>query len=159
LLRSGDDGVLNADLSTEAVDRKGDARAGTCRNVELDSGRGRGVAGATSTFAGIAGAVGGAIGDTMTSALGSVSAALGSGCPSIILGDAGAVAGSETGDGGTSTIATGIGEGTTITGSGSGVWPVEMTGAVTGAAGAGGAGGGGLEEIATRTSPLYLELI
>jgi hypothetical protein len=120
LLPMGDDGVLIPDLSTDAVGRKGDARAGTCRKVELDRLRGRGKAGAISIFAGTAGAVGGMIDDPLASALGSVSADLDSGGSSILPGDAGAVAGSEIGDGGTSTIATGIGEGVAITVSASG---------------------------------------
>ena len=120
LLPSGDDGVLIPDLSTDAVGRKGDARAGTCRKVELDRLRGRGMAGAISIFAGTAGAVGGTIDDPLASASGPISAGLGSGSSSIIPGDAGAVAGSEIGDGGTSTIATGIGEGVEIIESASG---------------------------------------
>jgi hypothetical protein len=120
LLPMGDDGVLIPDLSTDAVGRKGDARAGTCRKVELDRLRGRGKAGAISIFAGTAGAVGGMIDDPLASALGSVSADLDSGGSSILPGDAGAVAGSEIGDGGTSMIATGIGEGVAITVSASG---------------------------------------
>jgi hypothetical protein len=152
LLPSGDDGVLIPDLSTDAVGRKGDARAGTCRKVELDRWRGRGMAGVISIFAGTAGAVGGTIDDPLAPVVGSVSVGLVSGISSIFPGDAGAVAGSEIGDGGTSTMATGIGEGAAITGSGE--CSLEMTGAVTGAAGAGGAGGGGLGEISTRASPL-----
>lgn len=154
LLPSGDDGVIIPDLSTDAVGRKGDARAGTCRKVELDRWRGRGMAGAISIFAGTAGAVGGTIDDPLASALGSVSAGLCSGSSSIIPGDTGVVAGSEIGDGGASTMATGIGEGAAITGSGSAECSLEMTGAVTGAAGAVRAGGGGLGEISIRASPL-----
>lgn len=61
--------------------------------------------------------------------------------------------GSDIGDGGTSTIATGMGAGKGTAGAGSDCWTIEMTGGVTIAAGVG-AGAGGLVEISTRALSL-----
>lgn len=107
----------------------------------MDRGRGRGTAGARSPFEGTGGGVADVAGVSSVSSFAFTSAVFGSGsdcrCSSTIRG----VAGSDIGDGGTSTIATGtaIGVGTGAgrtgsgsgSGSGSGVWPLEMTGGVT----------------------------
>ena len=104
----------------EALGLKGEVRAGTGRNVEPDKGRNRGVADAISILVGTAGTVGGVTSDPLASVLGSVSADLSAGCSSMTPGGAGVVAGSEIGEGGTSTIAMGAEGAVTVAGAGSG---------------------------------------